>query len=73
MNIYAIKGDEQSENSIQSTIIAMVFSMATEIERDVISKKTKKALIARKMSDMRLGKPKIVGKRLNGKLSLWRA
>jgi hypothetical protein len=51
----------------------MVFSMATEIERDVISKKTKKALIARKMSDMRLGKPKIVGKRLNGKLSLWRA
>ncbi len=38
VNLYAVKGDWQLNNSIQSKIIAMAFSMAAEIERDLISK-----------------------------------
>src|SRR5712692_9536244 len=44
INIYAIKGNWQLDNSIQSKIIAMAFAMAAEIERDLISKRTKEAL-----------------------------
>jgi len=62
INIYAIKGNWQLDSSIQSKIIAMAFSMAAEIERDLISKRTKEALIARKMSGMKLGRPKGTGK-----------
>ena len=62
INIYAIKGNWQLDSSIQSKIIAMAFSMAAEIERDLISKRTKEALIARKMSGMKLGRPKGIGK-----------
>ena len=62
INIYAIKGNWQLDTSIQSKIIAMAFSMAAEIERDLISKRTKEALIARKMSGMKLGRPRGVGK-----------
>jgi len=40
----------------------MVFSMAAEIERDLISKRTREALQARKLSGMRLGRPKGPGK-----------
>src|SRR5688572_19159735 len=32
INIYAVKGDWQLNNSIQSKIVAMAFSMASEIE-----------------------------------------
>jgi DNA invertase Pin-like site-specific DNA recombinase len=62
INIYAIKGNWQLDSSIQSKIIAMAFSMAAEIERDLISKRTKEALIARKMSGVKLGRPRGVGK-----------
>src|SRR6266480_87631 len=62
INIYAVKGDWQLTNSIQSKIIAMAFSMAAEIERDLISKRTREALVARKLSGMKLGRPKGVGK-----------
>ena len=42
--IYAAKGNWQLDNTIQSKIIAMAFSMASEIERDLISKRTTEAL-----------------------------
>ena len=44
VNIYAIKGDWELNGSLQSKIMAMVFSIASEIERDLISKRTKEAL-----------------------------
>ena len=47
INIYAVKGDWQLNNSIQSKIIAMAFSMASEIERDLISKRTREALLVK--------------------------
>lgn len=39
--IYAIKGNWQLDQTIQSKIIAMAFSMAAEIERDLINLRTK--------------------------------
>lgn len=62
INIYAVKGNWQLDNSIQSKIIAMAFSMAAEIERDLISQRTKEALAARKKAGITLGRPKGVGK-----------
>jgi DNA invertase Pin-like site-specific DNA recombinase len=40
----------------------MVFSIASEIERDLISKRTKEALRARKVAGVKLGRPKGAGK-----------
>lgn len=60
--IYAIKGNWQLDNSIQSKIIAMAFSMASEIERDLISKRTTEALRVRKDAGMKLGRPSGPGK-----------
>jgi len=62
INVYAIKGSWQLDQSIQSKMIAMMFSMAAEIERDLISQRTKEALRARKARGERLGRPKGVGK-----------
>lgn len=45
INIYSVKGNWQLDNSIQSKIIAMAFSMASEIERDLIDQQTKEALL----------------------------
>ena len=42
--------------------MAMVFSMAAEIERDLISKRTKEALQAIRLSGIQLGRPKGPGK-----------
>jgi DNA invertase Pin-like site-specific DNA recombinase len=57
-----VKGDWQLTNSIQSKIIAMAFSMASEIERDLISKRTREALQVKKQNGMKLGRPRGVGK-----------
>lgn len=62
IRVYAVKGNWQLDNSIQSKIVAMAFSMAAEIERDLISQRTKEALAARKQAGVRLGRPKGVGK-----------
>jgi DNA invertase Pin-like site-specific DNA recombinase len=62
VNVYAVKGNWRLDSSIQSKIIAMAFAMASEIERDLISKRTKEALVARKASGMQLGRPKGIGK-----------
>jgi DNA invertase Pin-like site-specific DNA recombinase len=62
INVYAVKGNWQLDDSIQSKIVAMVFSMAAEIERDLISKRTKEALRAKKAAGIKLGRPKGSGK-----------
>lgn len=62
IHIYAVKGDWQLENSLQSKIMAMVFAMAAEIERDLLSQRTKEALAARKRTGVKLGRPQGVVK-----------
>ena len=62
IHLYAVKGNWQLENSLQSKIMAMVFSMAAEIERDLLSQRTKEALAARKRAGVKLGRPEGLGK-----------
>ena len=60
--IYAVKGNWQLDGSLQSKVVAMAFAMAAEIERDLISQRTKEALAARKKAGKTLGRPRGVGK-----------
>jgi DNA invertase Pin-like site-specific DNA recombinase len=62
IHIYDIKGNWELNGSIQSKVMAMVFSIAAEIERDLISSRTKEALQARKAAGVRLGRPKGPGR-----------
>jgi DNA invertase Pin-like site-specific DNA recombinase len=62
IHVYAVKGHWQLDRSIQSKIVAMAFSMAAEIERDLISQRTQEALRAKKAAGMKLGRPKGTGK-----------
>lgn len=62
IKVYAIKGNWQLDNSIQSKVVAMAFSMAAEIERDLISQRTKEALRIKKAQGIKLGRPKGPGK-----------
>ena len=69
VRVYAVKGDHKVDGSIQSKVMTMVLCMAAEIERDLISQRTKEALILRKQQGMKLGRPKgVPGKsKLDGK------
>jgi DNA invertase Pin-like site-specific DNA recombinase len=62
MKIYAVKGNWNLDDSIQSKVMAMAFSIASEIERDLISIRTKEALQFKKANGMKLGRPKGPGK-----------
>ena len=62
IKIFSVKGNWELNQSIQSKIIAMAFSMAGEIERDLISQRTKEALRAKKEAGVKLGRPKGPGK-----------
>ncbi len=62
INVYAVKGNWQLDHSIQSKIVAMAFSMASEIERELISQRTREALRAKKAAGIPLGRPKGPGK-----------
>jgi DNA invertase Pin-like site-specific DNA recombinase len=62
IHIFAVKGNWQLDDSIQSKVLAMAFTMAAEIERDLISQRTKEALAARKRSGKPIGRPKGSGK-----------
>lgn len=62
INIYAVKGNWSLNHSIQSKIIAMAFAMAAEIERELISQRTKESLRIKKAQGIKLGRPKGPGK-----------
>lgn len=62
VRVYAVKGNWTLDNSIQSKIVAMAFSMASEIERDLISQRTKEALRYKKEQGIKLGRPTGPGK-----------
>jgi len=60
--IYDIKNGWDLNGSIQSKVMALVFSIAAEIERDLISKRTKEGLRVAKAKGKLLGRPKGPGK-----------
>jgi DNA invertase Pin-like site-specific DNA recombinase len=62
IKIYASKGNWSMDGSMQSKIIAVVLAMAAEIERDLISQRTKAALATKKANGFHLGRPKGPGK-----------
>ena len=62
INIYAVKGNWQLNNSIQSKIVAMAYALASEIERDLISQRTKESLRVKKENGVKLGRPRGRGK-----------
>jgi len=60
--IHAFKSNWKLDHSIQSRIIAMAFSMAAEIERDLISQRTTEALRFKMAQGIKLGRPPGPGK-----------
>lgn len=62
VHLHAVKGEWTLDNSMQSKIVAMAFAMASEIERDLISQRTKEALRAKKAAGVKLGRPRGPGK-----------
>jgi len=62
INVYIVKGNRKLDDSIESKVLAMAFSLAAEIERDFISARTREALRARKAKGVKLGRPHGAGK-----------
>lgn len=60
--MYAVKGNWSLDNSIQSKLNAFAYSMVYEIERDLISQRTKQALRVKRASGKPLGRPEGSGK-----------
>ena len=55
--IHTIKDNFDLADNINSKIIAFAFALAAEIERNLISQRTKEALTVKKLKGERLGRP----------------
>ena len=55
--IHTIKDNFDLSDNINSKIIAFAFALAAEIERNLISQRTKEALAVKKMAGVKLGRP----------------
>ncbi|MBV5342993.1 recombinase family protein, partial [bacterium] len=60
--VHAVKGGWSLNGSMESKIVLTMFAMIAEIERDLISERTKEGLRARKAAGVILGRPKGPGK-----------
>lgn len=60
--VHAVKGAWTLNGSMESKIVLTMLAMIAEIERDLISERTKEALRARKAAGVVLGRPKGPGK-----------
>ncbi len=57
LRIHTIKDNFDLNNNINSKIIAFAFALAAEIERNLISQRTREALADRKAAGVKLGRP----------------
>ena len=57
ISIHSIKDNFDLSENINSKIIAFAFALAAEIERNLISQRTKEALALRKAAGIKLGRP----------------
>lgn len=57
ISIHSIKDHFDLTDSINSKIIAFAFALAAEIERSLISQRTKEALAVKKLEGVKLGRP----------------
>jgi DNA invertase Pin-like site-specific DNA recombinase len=60
--VHAVKGSWTLNGSMESKIVLTMLAMIAEIERDLISERTKEGLRARKEAGVVLGRPKGPGK-----------
>lgn len=69
VKVYVAKGGMEIGKNIQSKVLAFAFGLAAEIERDLISSRTKEALAKLKSEGKILGRPKgsLSKSRLDGK------
>ena len=58
IRVHTIKDNFDISDSLNSKIIAFAFALAAEIERNLISQRTKEALAAKKMAGIKLGRPR---------------
>ena len=56
--VHAVKGAWSLNGSMESKIVLTMLAMISEIERDLISERTKEGLRARKEAGVKLGRPK---------------
>ena len=63
ITLYSLKESfNSSDKSITSTVATTIFALVAQIERDLISLRTKEALQAKKQQGIKLGRPKGKGK-----------
>lgn len=60
--VHAVKGGWSLNGTMESKIVLTMLAMIAEIERDLISERTKEGLRARKAAGVVLGRPKGAGK-----------
>lgn len=68
VKLYSVKENFALDNSIQSTVIVFAFGLASSIERDMITLRTKEALAYKKAQGVKLGRP-VGSKTKNHKLN----
>lgn len=63
ITLYSIKENfDNTDNSITSTVTSTIFALVAQIERELISLRTREALQARKVQGIKLGRPHGKGK-----------
>jgi len=58
VEVHIVKNGHTLKNDINSKVMTFAFSLASELERELISSRTKEALARRKAEGKRLGRPK---------------
>jgi DNA invertase Pin-like site-specific DNA recombinase len=68
--LWTVKESYKLGADISSTILAFCFSLSAQLERDLISQRTKESLMRKKAEGIKLGRPKgyvVKNKKLSGK------